>query len=99
MQSMKKYWLGMFALVSACAESPQMAPLEACSAALPASAMVQPGPPGSSTCGEAPAALAPEDDLAADGYTVVSKAYEVRGTGPYPHGIDLLFPYDKSKAA
>jgi hypothetical protein len=74
------------------------APLPACSAAIPAGAVATTTLDGASSCTEAGAVtLAKQSDLSADGYTVVGPAFVATGTGPFPHGIDIVVPYDPLK--
>ena len=76
-----------------------VAPLPACSSAMPMSASAVTGPEGSSACAEAAVTVTKDSDLAADGYTVVGSAYTLAGGGPFAHGIDVVLPYSPNKVS
>jgi len=87
----------VFVLVcSSCTDS--LKPLPACSAAIPGAPAATTSPDGASSCTDGAAVtLARTSDLSVDGYTAVGPAFTASGSGPFPHGIDFVVPFDPLK--
>src|SRR4051812_32387313 len=84
--------------ILACGCSDSAAPLPACSAAIPGTPTASKTLDGASACTEVGAVmLAATGDLSVEGYKALGPAFTASGTGPFPHGIDFVLPYDPTQ--